>query len=142
MQYRGDQTRADYDLQPTKPVIDGEPIYEDHPIAFNARENGHSISADVRRPLYWDLFSGAFGHTYGHHSVWQMWAPGRQPVNGPLLPWYEAIKQPGASQMQYGRRLIESRPFLNRIPDDSIIVSDAVATAVPARVSCTGSDSR
>ena len=136
VQYRGDQTRADYDLQPTKPVIDGEPIYEDHPIAFNARENGHSISADVRRPLYWDLFSGAFGHTYGHHSVWQMWAPGRQPVNGPLLPWYEAIKQPGASQMQYGRRLIESRPFLSRIPDDSIIVSDAVATAVPAQVNC------
>ena len=28
------------------------------------------------RPLYWDLFGGACGHTYGHHSVWQMWTPG------------------------------------------------------------------
>ena len=53
-----------------------EPLYEDHPISFNAKKLGHSIAADVRRPLYWDLFGGAFGHTYGHHSVWQMWTPG------------------------------------------------------------------
>ena len=44
---------------------------------------GHSIAGDVRRPLYWDLFSGAFGHTYGHHSVWQMWAPGPHPGQQP-----------------------------------------------------------
>ena len=73
---RYDQTRVDYDRKPTKPVLDGEPLYEDHPISFNAKQLGHSLAADVRRPLYWDLFNGAFGHTYGHHSVWQMWAPG------------------------------------------------------------------
>lgn len=128
---RFDQTRVDYDRTPVKPVIDGEPIYEDHPVSFNAKNLGHSISADVRRPLYWDLFGGAFGHTYGHHSVWQMWQPGRNPINGPLMPWFEAIDQPGAGQMQYGRRLLESRPFLTRIPDDSIIVTHRVATAVP-----------
>ena len=107
---RYDATRADYDRTPAKPVIDGEPIYEDHPVSFDAAKLGHSIAADVRRPLYWDLFSGACGHTYGHHSVWQMWAPGRKPVNNPLLPWFEAISQPGAGQMQHGRRLLESRP--------------------------------
>ena len=128
---RYDNTRADYDRTPIKPVIDGEPIYEDHPVSFNARTLGHSIAADVRRPLYWDLFSGAFGHTYGHHSVWQMWQPGRAPVNNPLMPWYEALQQPGATQMQYGRRLIESRPFLTRIPDDTLIVPDPVPTAIP-----------
>jgi hypothetical protein len=92
---------------------------------------GHSISADVRRPLYWDLFTGAFGHTYGHHSVWQMWSPGKNPINNPLMPWHEALDQPGAAQMQHGRALIESRPFLTRVPDDSIIVTDRVATSVP-----------
>ncbi len=75
---RYDATRADYDRTPAKPVLDGEPIYEDHPVSFEAAKFGHSIAADVRRPLYWDLFSGACGHTYGHHSVWQMWAPGRK----------------------------------------------------------------
>ncbi|MBN1125029.1 MAG: glycoside hydrolase family 140 protein [Sedimentisphaerales bacterium] len=128
---RYDQTRADYDRTPVKPVLDGEPIYEDHPVSFDARKLGHSIGADVRRPLYWDLFSGAFGHTYGHHSVWQMWQPGRNPINNPLMPWIEAIEQPGAGQMQYVRRLLESRPFLSRIPDPSVIVTDRVPTAVP-----------
>ncbi len=66
-------TNEDYRIEPSKPVIDAEPIYEDHPINFNPDANGHSTATDVRRPLYWDLFSGAFGHTYGHHSVWQMW---------------------------------------------------------------------
>jgi len=125
------QTRVDYDRTPTKPVLDGEPIYEDHPVSFDAKKLGHSIAGDVRRPLYWNLFSGAFGHTYGHHSVWQMWSPGKAPINNPLMPWSEAINQPGAAQMQHGRALIESRPFLTRIPDDSIIVTDRVPTSVP-----------
>ena len=128
---RYSQTRVDYDRTPIKPVLDGEPLYEDHPVSFDAKKLGHSIAADVRRPLYWDLFGGACGHTYGHHSVWQMWAPGRSPINNPLLPWFEAIDQPGAKQMQFGRRLIESRPFLTRIPDDSVIVTDRVPTSVP-----------
>jgi hypothetical protein len=128
---RYDQTRADYDRTPVKPVIDGEPLYEGHPIAFNAKDLGHSIAADVRRPLYWDLFSGACGHTYGHHSIWQMWTPERKPINNPLVTWDEALDAPGAAQMLHGRRLIESRPFLTRVPDDSLIVTDRVPTSVP-----------
>jgi hypothetical protein len=60
-----------------------------------------------------------------------MWQPGREPINSPLMPWQEALAQPGSAQMQIGRRLIESRPFLTRIPDDSVIVPDRVATSVP-----------
>ena len=48
---RYDQTRVDYDRTPVKPVVDGEPIYEDHPVSFDAKKLGHSIAADVRRPL-------------------------------------------------------------------------------------------
>jgi hypothetical protein len=125
------KTREDYDRAPTKPVIDGEPIYEDHPVSFNPDNLGHSTAADVRRPLYWDLFSGACGHTYGHHSVWQMWREGRNPINRPLMPWNEAIHQPGANQMQFGRKLLESRPLAERVPDNEIIVTDRVASAVP-----------
>ena len=133
VEYTGhyDQTRVDYDRTPTKPVIDGEPLYEDHPISFDAKKFGHSIASDVRRPLYWDLFGGACGHTYGNHAIWQMWTPDREPVNNPLLPWTEAIEQPGALQMQHARALLESRPFLTRVPDQSIIVTDRVPTRVP-----------
>jgi hypothetical protein len=128
---RYDQTREDYSRTPVKPVIDGEPIYEDHPVSFDAKKFGHSVSADVRRTLYWDLFAGACGHTYGHHSVWQMWATNRAPVNNPLMAWPEAIDQPGARQMQYAKKLLLSRPYLTRVPDDTVIVTDRVPTSVP-----------
>jgi hypothetical protein len=127
------KTMDDYLREPAKPVIDAEPLYEDHPISFNAAQLGHSTSSDIRRAMYWDLFNGAFGHTYGHHSVWQMYDTNknRPPINNPLLTWMEAINQPGATQMMYGRKLIESRPFLTRIPDPSIIVDGEVSTAIP-----------
>lgn len=128
---RYDQTAVDYARTPTKPVLDGEPLYEGHPINFNAKSNGYSIAADVRRPLYWDLFTGACGHTYGHHSIWQFKTPGTPGKTDPLMPWTEALDQPGAGQMQHARRLLESRPYLTRIPDDSIIVPAEVPTSIP-----------
>jgi hypothetical protein len=65
-----------------------------------------------------------------------MWQPGRKPINNPLMSWAEALDQPGAAQMQHGRRLIESRPFLTRIPDDSLLVTHKpndvdIPTAMP-----------
>ena len=126
-----DQTRVDYDRTPIKPVLDGEPIYEGHPIAFNAKKFGHSVAADVRRAFYWDVFSGACGHTYGHHSVWSMYSAERKPVNSPLMFWTEALDEPGAAQVGFGRRLIESRPFLTRIPDDTLLVPDKNPTLIP-----------
>ncbi|MBS1855683.1 MAG: glycoside hydrolase family 140 protein [Acidobacteria bacterium] len=118
----------DYARTPVKPVLDAEPLYEDHPLAFRARDNGYSFDAHVRQRAYWDTFSGACGHTYGNHAVWQMYAPGRQPVNGPLFYWYEAIHRPGAAEMQYVRALLESRPYLSRVPDQGLIV-DALTGA-------------
>lgn len=126
-------TRDDYNRQPVKPVIDGEAIYEDHPVAFRPDERGHSVAADCRRALYWDLFNGACGHTYGHHSIWQMYEPDkREPINRPLIPWYEAISQPGSSQMQYARKLLLSRPYFTREPaSERVIIPDQIESSVP-----------
>ena len=127
------KTYEDYQREPAKPVMDGEPIYEDHPIAFNPDERGHSIAADCRRALYWDLFWGACGHTYGHHSVWQMYDhKKRQPVNRPLMDWQDAIQQPGASQMIHAKRLLLSRPYFTRIPaSDKVLLPHEFQSAVP-----------
>jgi hypothetical protein len=123
---------VDYARRPTKPVIDGEPLYEAHPLSFDAPLLGHSIASDIRRPFYWTIFDGAFGITYGHHSIWQMYDPAkRRPSNSPLMSWQEALDAPGAIQMMYGRMLMQSRPFLTRIPDPSIIVTGEVPTAMP-----------
>jgi hypothetical protein len=113
-----------YNAKPLKPVIDGEPLYEDHPICFNAADLGISSAYDVRHYAYTDLFSGAFGHTYGCHDVWQMYGPKYEPINGAHIFWTKALDLPGAKQMQFVRRLMESRPILDRIPDQSLVVEN------------------
>ena len=127
--------RRDYDRRdPVKPVIDGEPVYEGHPISFDPDRRGHTVAADVRRALYWDLFSGACGHTYGHHSVWQMYKAEKFPdagKNRPLMTWREALAEPGAKQMKFAKDLLLSYPFFTRIPDPSLIVDDEIKSLVP-----------
>lgn len=112
----------DYNRQPVKPCMDGEPRYENHPIDWKP-ENGWFDEFDVRKAAYWALFAGAHGHTYGSHDIWQMYAPGRQPISSARTPWKESLDLAGASQMQHARRLLESRPFLSRVPDQDLIAS-------------------
>lgn len=87
--------------------------------------------------MYWDLFNGACGHTYGHHSVWQMTGSKRSSVtvpggkNRPLMPWFEAIEAPGAAQMRHAKDLLLSYPFFTRIPDPDLVVPGAVPELVP-----------
>lgn len=116
----------DYNLQPIKPVLDSEPLYEDHPNCFNAKELGHSIPEDIRRIMYWNVFAGAFGQTYGCHDVWQMYSLDKTPINQPLRPWPEALDLPMANQAKHLKHLMLSRPFLTRIPDQSMVVAPQV----------------
>ena len=110
----------DYQKKPIKPAVDGEPNYEDHPINWNP-ENGWFNDFDVRKQAYWAVFAGACGHTYGCHDVWQFLQPGREPVSHARTQWKEALKLPGAQQMQYLKALVESRPYLTRVPDQAML---------------------
>jgi len=116
-----EKIQAAYNLVPAKPVIDGEPVYEDHPVCFNVKDLGTTSAYDVRRSAWLDLFAGAFGHTYGCHDIWQFNSNKHEPVNGPHYNWQEAMDLPGAGQMKYLRELIEAFPYTERIPDQSII---------------------
>ncbi len=113
-----------YSLKTIKPCLDAEPSYEDHPAEFNAK-NGYVNDYEVRKAAYWALFAGACGHTYGCHDIWQFLDKAHKPVTAARTPWRKALQLPGAKQMQYVRALIESRPFLSRIPDQSLLASDA-----------------
>ena len=112
-----DFVEHDYAQLPVKPTLDGEPRYEDHPINFNP-DNGYYDDFDVRQAAYWAVFAGSFGHTYGHHSVWSMCT---EPAAYIIMNWQTALVRPGATHMQHLRRLIESRSFLERIPDQSLV---------------------
>jgi hypothetical protein len=115
--------KQDYDRTPVKPCMDGEPRYEDHPINWRPDSLGWFNEMHIRQAAYWNLFTGAHGHTYGCHPIWQMAAPGRSPVGYARHYWYDVLDLPGAWQMLNVRRLMESRPMLNRIPFQDIVLN-------------------
>ncbi len=114
----------DYGLNPTKPTLDGEPLYEEHPNCFNAKELGYSKAEDIRRIMYWNVFAGGAGQSYGCHAVWQMFTLDRQPINGPLKPWKISLELPMANQVKYLKNLMLSQSYFSRIPDQSMIMEE------------------
>jgi hypothetical protein len=122
----------EYNSTPSRPVIDGEPRYEDLSVDVESdpavvKFKGIWTAYDVRNAAYHAVFAGAAGHTYGNTSVWQFFDPKyHRPVDAPkALPWEDAISQPGAAQMQYLKALMLSRPYISRIPDQSLVIGDA-----------------
>jgi hypothetical protein len=111
----------DYARTPAKPTLDGEPSYENIPQGLHDTTQPYWTAADVRRYAYWSVFAGAFGHTYGDNAVEQMYKPGNAGAFGPRNYWYEGINDPGAAQMQYLKKLMLSRPFFERIPDQTVL---------------------
>src|SRR3546814_887692 len=111
----------DYNLSPTKPTLDAEPNYEDHPVGWKPEELGWFDAFDSRRAGYWSMLSGACGHTYGNHNIWQMLETGRDPVSFARTGWRFAINHPGAFQAGYMRRLFESLAWQQLIPDQALI---------------------
>lgn len=107
-------------------------MYEDTPDAVWVKQSieGPRGGADVmRRKAYWAVFAGACGHTYGHNDIYGFFVPSHpgQVVPLPEGPgqrgsWKDALAAPGGAQMQYLRALMESRPFLTRVPDQGLIV--------------------
>ena len=116
----------DFSKTPAKPVLDMEPGYENitDGLVRNNTNATRITATDVRRSAYLAVFAGAAGHSYGCGEVYEFWSPeSRGPLPGWAagLPWRESLKLPGSSQVQYLRYLIESRPMLDRIPDQSLL---------------------
>ena len=117
--------QADYNLVPAKPTIDGEPSYEAIPQGLHDTLQPYWTDDDARRYAYWSVFSGSFGHTYGHNDVMQMHKPGDTKTDfGPKDYWFNSIDAPGAGQMIHLKNLVLSRPFFERIPDQSLIAAE------------------
>jgi hypothetical protein len=113
---------VDYQRVPVKPVLDGEPRYENHVINWDPQV-GCFDAADVRQALYWGLLAGGCGITYGCAEIWQFYQPGREPMWHAHLDWREALLLPAASQAQHARALYASRPFTRLAPDQTVIAA-------------------
>lgn len=114
----------DYALDPAKPTLDLEPNYEDHPYnpwpQWNPA-NGFFRDHDVRKQVYRSVFAGACGVTYGHNSVWGFIGQRNPPIMYVDRDWVDALYRPGGRHMIFLRRLIESRPYFSRVPDQSLV---------------------
>jgi hypothetical protein len=114
----------DWNKSPAKPTLDFEPNYE--AILNGLKLDGEPLTDfDVRKKAYWDVFAGAFGVTYGAWEVYSLHPGGGRFPNRPN--WKEALNYPGARQMRWLRRLMQSRPMAGRVPDQSIITSNTYA---------------
>jgi hypothetical protein len=110
---------------PAKPTIDGEPSYENIPHGLHEPDQPRWGADDARRYGWWAVMAGAFGHSYGENHVMQFFAAGSKDANfEPNQHWEQALAAPGATQMRHLRVLIESRPMLARVPDQSLIRGD------------------
>jgi hypothetical protein len=113
--------QEDYNKTPVKPTLDTEPSYEGIPHGLKDPTLPRWNENDVRRYAYWSVFAGSFGHSYGHVSVYQFYKPGLPRFFNPGDDWDVAINAPGAQQLAHLKNLMLSRPFLERVPDQSLI---------------------
>lgn len=114
----------DHSKLPLKPTIDGEPSFEATPQGLHDVTQPYWTSADARRYTYWSVFAGACGHSYGHNSVRQVYKQGEKPASGAKTFFHEALDDTGAYHMQHIKNLVLSRPFFDRINDQSIVTGD------------------
>lgn len=116
----------EFNSSPTRPVIDGETRWEDLPVNQQRGSKDYWTAYDNRNAAYQAVFAGAAGHNYGNENVANFYDPTVRPGQEmEWRPWQEAIQSPVASQLQYLKALMLSRPYFTRLPDPSIVVSDA-----------------
>ena len=111
--------KKDYSLIPQKPTMVAEHRYE------SGTDEDPIIQ---RRSLYLSVFAGGFGYAYGHNALWQMtphtaqhwmlksWKAG-------VSNWKEALNTPAQQQLHYIKTLLNAFPYLQRIPDQSLLLS-------------------
>ncbi|MDX9881768.1 MAG: glycoside hydrolase family 140 protein [Prolixibacteraceae bacterium] len=100
----------DYNLKPVKPTW----LYE-------GRYEKAITDWGIRYQAYQTVLAGGFGHNYGAEELWKF------PAN-----WRELLQLPGGIQMKYlyeiAREVWTDKQFLQRTPDQALIIGDQGAT--------------
>ena len=116
---------SDYERQPVKPTIDGEPSYENIPYGLHDYSLPRWKDADLRRYAYWSVFAGGAGFTYGENSIMQFYKKGDKDGNyGAMQNWKETIEAPGARQMQFLKKLMLGKSYFDRVPAQDIVMEN------------------
>ena len=101
---------ADWHREPAKPTVNGEGFYEAEEPLFERQTgyrrmlvNDYDCAWMQRYQLYWTLFFGGIGYTYGHKYLWTMTDGGdSRGARGALS--HHALDAPGAATLRCATR--------------------------------------
>ncbi|MCM8768315.1 MAG: DUF4038 domain-containing protein [Candidatus Omnitrophica bacterium] len=100
---------ADYQKQPTRPVVEGEVCYEGI---------GEACRQEVQRMMFWVCWlSGAKGFTYGANGIWQInsrtkpYGPSPHGMSWGETCWMEASQLPGSKHLGLAKKLLLNYPW-------------------------------
>jgi hypothetical protein len=120
-------------LQPAKPCMDAEPVYERIPFRFWAFRDCDPTTLErcdayyVRKPRYTAMLSGGCGTVYGCNNIWQWHTPRQKPVLFADMTAMQSLNLEGAQQMAILRHLFEQRRWHKIVPStdwsNSIVLS-------------------
>ena len=117
-----------FSYTPMRPVLDGEPSYENIPQGLHNPQEPRWHDGDMRRYAYWSVFAGSCGHTYGNNEIMQFIGEneteGAYGANGSVKSWRQALGDPGRRQMKHLRRLMELFPMKEVRPAQQLIVNN------------------
>lgn len=126
------------DGAPARPVLDGEPSYEQIPQGLHDPSQPYWQEYHVRRYAWWSVLAGSCGHTYGDNSVFQFYGTGHIQEFGAVDSWDKAIHHTGSGQMQFLKNLMLEIGFQNCYPMQEAVLSGNGEKE--ARVSAFGRD--
>ena len=147
----GKRASANYDmnaknlaLPALKPTLDGEPCYEDHPVRGLMKDKKPTEwfdDYDVRRAAWWSVLSGACGHVYGTHSIWQFHdLAKRKAQTDARTPWQQALDLPGAAQMGVMKKFMEGLDWTKLRRDDDFLLGTPVSPNPPKAMAAVAAD--
>ncbi len=119
--------RKGYDLEPVKPLINGEPNYEDifNDLKRPDDEGAYRLSDyHVREASYQSILSGAtMGIAYGGNGIWQ-WHKNNLPGSHyARVPVMEAINFPGSTQIGILKDIMEEYNWFQLVPNQDFVTS-------------------
>ncbi len=115
-----------WEQSPPKPVLNGEPAFEDIPAYFWQQDTTIRISAHDVRQAAWKSFlaGGLMGATYGANGVWQWHVPDMEASHNPRNYVVESLQLPGSSQVGMIREFFGDMEWWTIEPDPGLAISD------------------
>lgn len=108
---------------PERPVVDGEPSYEQILQGLHDKTQPYWQAWDTRRYAYWSVFAGAFGHTFGDNAIMQFYVKERDGEGsfGVWQNWQDALHNIGGMTMTHLKNLMESVDYQTGHPAQELV---------------------